>query len=329
MATYAPSVHNTQPWRFVSTPGGLQLEMDEFRQLTVLDPQRRLLLTSCGAACHHLQVAARGLGLDVETVLLPADAPDVVARFELTRGQPAQAADAEAAVAILHRHTHRGRFTDTSVPDGVLGALRTAVEGQGAMLRVVHPEELVEVQVLASQADRSLRGRAEYGDELARWVWHTEPHDDGPSDGPSDGPGDTRADGMPPDAVAPGTGRAEEVPGRDFGTGVAPTRPGPDDLPEAEHPTIVVLTTAGDSEADWVRAGLALSALLLTATNHELLAQPIGQVTDVPRTRWALQAVLGAVGAPQMVLRLGFGVGSPTSPRRPVSDVWRAEPAVG
>lgn len=28
MATYAPSVHNTQPWRFVSTPGGLQLEMD-------------------------------------------------------------------------------------------------------------------------------------------------------------------------------------------------------------------------------------------------------------------------------------------------------------
>jgi hypothetical protein len=70
-----------------------------------------------------------------------------------------------------------------------------------------------------------------------------------------------------------------------------------------------------------VQAGRALSALLLAATEEGVLAQPLGQVVDVPEARWGLQRLLGTLGAPQMLLRLGFGVSVPVSPRRPVDEV--------
>ena len=64
MATHAPSVHNTQPWRFTATPSSLVLSQDTNRQVHVIDPWGRELLMSCGAALDHLEVAARAIGLD-------------------------------------------------------------------------------------------------------------------------------------------------------------------------------------------------------------------------------------------------------------------------
>lgn len=42
-ATHAPSVSNTQPWRFASFVEGLDLSADETRRLQVLDPRERQL----------------------------------------------------------------------------------------------------------------------------------------------------------------------------------------------------------------------------------------------------------------------------------------------
>jgi nitroreductase len=41
LAARAPSVHNTQPWRFVAGRAELNLYADRARQLTVLDPTGR------------------------------------------------------------------------------------------------------------------------------------------------------------------------------------------------------------------------------------------------------------------------------------------------
>ena len=72
MATYAPSVHSSQPWLFEPTADGLLLHMDLSRQLVVIEPDHRELLVSCGTAVHHLQVAARAIGVDAAVELLPA-----------------------------------------------------------------------------------------------------------------------------------------------------------------------------------------------------------------------------------------------------------------
>ena len=307
MATCAPSVHNTQPWEFVAITDGVLVRQDRTRQLGVLDPEGRELLVSCGTAVHHLQVAARALSLDCEVQLLPTDAgPDAVARVRLTRGRPATVAQVAAAVAILHRHTTRGRFSEDRLPQALLERLRVAVEDQRGLFRVVHDDELTTVEVLVSRAEQSLRSTPGYADELARWV-----HPAGPQQ---------PHDGLPPAAVDHGPGRAESLQGRDFGPAQAPR---PAEPPLAEHPTVVLLSTLADSPLDWLQAGQSLSALLLAATNQGVVAQPIGQVVDIPSARWALQQHLGTVGAPQMLLRLGFGltVDAPLSPRRPVGEV--------
>lgn len=306
MATCAPSVHNTQPWQFVSAPDGFVLRADHSRQLAVLDPYSRDLLMSCGTALHHLVVAARAIGLDAELELFPVDSnPDSVAQVRFRRSGPATTDQVDSAVAILHRHTHRGRFPGEHVPAALLDQLRAAVEGQGGMLRVIRPEELVGVEVIVSSAEKSLLATDGYTDELERWVWH--------------GAEEQRGDGLPPAAIDHGPGRAESLQGRQFGGAVLPR---PQEPPAPEHPTVVLLTTLGDEPLDWVRAGQALSALLLVATEHGALAQPLGQVVDVPATRWALQQLLGTVGIPQMLLRLGLGEAAALSPRRSVADVY-------
>jgi nitroreductase len=61
-AVHAPSVHNTQPWRFGRGERTIDVYADADRQLRVADPAGRELMISCGAAVFTLRVALRYLG---------------------------------------------------------------------------------------------------------------------------------------------------------------------------------------------------------------------------------------------------------------------------
>jgi len=310
LATRAPSIHNTQPWRLVVQGTTVQVHADRSRQLEVLDPDARQLTISCGAVVNHLEVAARAMGLHPETSVLPdPDDPDRLADVQLHPGEgPAPTADEVAdAVDILHRHTVRGRFTSEDLPYGLVARLREVVEEQGAMLRVLQPQEAVGVAVLMDRAEALLLSTPGYVEELEAWVW-------------PEASVELRPDGLPTPVVDAGQGRAEEVRGRQF----HPTRAvGISSLAStlAEHPTLMLLTTVADTPFDWVAAGRALSALLLHAAHEGVAAQPLGQVGDVPSTRVELRKELGIIGVPQMLLRLGRAEGHPETPRRPVEDV--------
>ena len=71
LAARAPSSHNTQPWRWRETAAGLELHEDRTRRLPAADPSGRSLVISCGAALHHLQVAAGALGWETEVDRVP------------------------------------------------------------------------------------------------------------------------------------------------------------------------------------------------------------------------------------------------------------------
>ncbi len=310
-ATLAPSVHNTQPWHFVTHHDGLDLYADDSRRLAVLDPTGRQVRLSCGAALGHCRIAARGLGLAVDVELQPdPQVPDLLARLRLRPGTPASEAEVDLATAMLHRHTYRGVFEDRPVPAALIDQLRTVAEAEGAMLRpITRLGDLVELEVLLAHADALEQRDDDYRAELGAWV----------------GRDASFGDGIPVQALpTAGPTRGSSVTLREFHGTTAPGMPGsPADPPVVERPLVVLLSTIGDDVGAWLHAGQAMGTVLLHAASVGVLAQPLGQVTDLPGTRARLGAVLGLVGVPQLVLRMGYADERASTPRRSVEDVVR------
>jgi hypothetical protein len=303
-AGLAPSVHNTQPWRFVRHPQRLDLWADSRRQLGVLDPDSRQLHLSCGAALLHARVAARALGLDVEVELLPDPSNlALLASLSLTQGTDPTDDQLRLATAILNRHTHRGAFDARPVPPMLVDLLRQSAEAEGAQLREISgQDDLIALEVLLSRASAEEERDEAYTAELRNWV-----HDGIPT-----------ADGLPSEIVelVPGSSLTQ----RTFGT---PAQRAPEP-PVAERPAVVVLLTDDDGPDSWLRAGQALAAILLRAADHGVQAQPLGQVTDLIAYRLGLRQALGLVGLPQLVLRMGYATAHARTPRRTVQDVLSA-----
>src|SRR6478752_3073104 len=62
LACRAPSVHNSQPWRWVVDGSTLHLFADVGRLMSAADPLGREIILSCGAALDHLIAAMAASG---------------------------------------------------------------------------------------------------------------------------------------------------------------------------------------------------------------------------------------------------------------------------
>jgi nitroreductase len=288
-AGQAPSVLNTQPWRFRVRDEVVELLADWDRWLPVSDPRGRSLHVSCGAALYNLRIAARASGRRPVVRLLP-DAPEaseVLARVDLSACEPATAEARRLYGMIPRRRTNRAPFDARLVPPGVLADLRTAAAVERARLLLPNRRGADDLLDYAAIAEEQLAADRAYLDELASWSLP----------GYVEGP---RAIG-------------EIDPVRDFGHRIGEARFEP-------RPQLAVLTTAGDEPLDWLRAGQALERVLLVATAHGVSASFLNQPLDLrdmrrhadPRHRR---------GHPQMIIRLGYGPSVPRAPRRPVSEI--------
>ncbi|MEV6495423.1 nitroreductase, partial [Actinoplanes sp. NPDC051633] len=76
----APSVFNTQPWKWRIGTDTMELTAELDRHLAATDPDSRLLLLSCGAALHHARTALAAEGWAVTVARMPdPDRPEVLA----------------------------------------------------------------------------------------------------------------------------------------------------------------------------------------------------------------------------------------------------------
>jgi hypothetical protein len=310
-ATRAPSIHNTQPWRFVTHPGSdtdtIEVWTDASRGLKVLDPTGRGRHISCGAALLHARLAAAAAGFAAAVTILPDPAdPTHLADLALQVADPPEA-DRDLAAAIPARHTSREPFSDEPISADIIRELRQAAEVEGAWLRIVDtPADATAVAVLIAHADEVQAADPAYVAELREWT-----HRGG------------TGDGVPPAAV-PETSPAERGSNyrlRDFVADRESDSTPTEEPPPVERPLIAVLGTTDDDVRSWIASGQALARLLLTATVHGVTASPLTQALEVPATRAQLAVELGVIGHPQMLLRLGYGEGGASTPRRPVEDV--------
>src|SRR6516162_1298243 len=110
-AAAAPSLHNTQPWRFRVRGGGSVIELlaDPARMLPAADPGGRAAHVACGAALFNLRLAAAVAGQRPDIRLLPdSGQPLLLAEVRLVGTRQAAAPwERELHAAIERRQSNR------------------------------------------------------------------------------------------------------------------------------------------------------------------------------------------------------------------------------
>jgi nitroreductase len=308
-ALLAPSVFNTQPWRWRVIGDTLELSADPDRQLAGTDPDGRLLLLSCGTALHHARTALAAAGWTSTVDRLPDPTrPDLLARVHLGHSGPADPEAQRMAAAIGRRRTDRRAFGDEPVSAETLTRLRRFVEFEGAYLHVVPDDQVPVLAISTERAAGAERDDPIYREELERWTNRPQ----------------SRGDGVPVGtAVAPALRR---VPVRDFAAGDRAGLTAGAGVDRGAAYVIVFGTT--DRRADLLRGGEALSALLLLATAEGLATAPLSEAVEVAWSRQLLTTLLAGIGEPYIAVRLGHpGAGEPLPPaaRRAAAETITTE----
>src|SRR5580693_10223493 len=109
-ACRAPSLHNSQPWRWLFSGGQLRLFLDPSR-VTNTDQSAREALISCGATLDHLRVAMAAAGWQSQIDRFPnPNSPNHLASIEFAPLEFVTDRDRRRASAISERHTDRLPF---------------------------------------------------------------------------------------------------------------------------------------------------------------------------------------------------------------------------
>jgi nitroreductase len=308
LACRAPSVHNSQPWLWLIDGYTVTLFADYRRHLEHTDPDGRDLLLSCGAALHHLKVAAAAAGWDAKIRRLPNPSNDAQLASVTFTPHDVDESAAHALEVLRRRRTDRRRTASSPVAREQLDTLLDEARQFGIVaFAVVSAQAKAMLFALLAEADAAQRRNPNYLQEITEWI------DRGQSEG------------------VPATNLLQHPPAAgDHGSS---TRFPPGLLPDAlmrdadrQADALLALCTSGDDVASKLRTGEALSAVLLLAESKGLSALPLSQATEVDRIRRTLQdELLQDAAYPQILIRVGWpahgAVPVPLTPRRPIHEV--------
>ena len=300
-AIAAPSMHNTQPWRFEVNGHVIDLFLDGSRTLPAEDPTGRAMRIAAGAATFNLRCAAAALGYGTWFGLAPyPDEPDLLARIVI---EPTSAQDDDLrnlAEQIPRRHTDRRPSDPTPLAEKIRVGLLRAAFAEGAELTWLGEPEIRAVLDLVLDTDlreiRDWHRRA----ERAHWVG-----------------GERTTEGVPSSALGP---RSASYPAavRDLAT--RPADRARDQGTFEANPDLAILSTDFDEPADQVTAGAALERVLLTATREGVSASFLNQPLEFEDLRRKVQRLTQRPGHAHMIIRFSRSHPGVGTARRPVAD---------
>jgi len=295
-ATAAPSLHNSQPWRFIARPADRVIEIyaDPARTQRRGDPRGRAVHIACGSALFNLRLAAAQAGSEPVARLLPCPRdPLLLASVRLAgpyRPRPAE----RDLYAAIRRPGSRRPFSGRSLPRRLVSALREAAALEGASLRQPGQAEAVRILRRSAAADPDLGTDPGYLAELAAGTGAPRP-------------GGKRA-----------TGEVLTMRGLSPRPGSGPPPPA---VPGVSSWLAVISTTA-DDRASWLRAGQAAQRVLLLAAHRGLPAALLSPALEPPGAPAHGEPALDGEH-PAVILRFGCGRPEPAAGRRPVAQVLR------
>jgi hypothetical protein len=309
LACRAPSLHNTQPWRWIFDHSGLHLFADRMRVVLSTDSTGREVLLSCGAVLDHLRVAMAAAGWDtiVERFPDPHD-PDHVAALKFTPISIVTDAQRERADAILARRTDRLPFDAPPEWPSMEVRLRLTVIPHHVMTDIVLERDRPMLAEASRLTEQIRSCDPSYQSELD---WWTSPF--------------ALADGVPQTALVSDSEAGRVDVARSFPSARRTERRR--DIGEDRSKIIVLSTSHEDARSDVLRCGEALSAVLLECTLAGLATCTLTHMTEVAPSRDVIRQLMGQTGSPQVLIRIGIAPSgdqqqTPATPRRPVTEVF-------
>jgi hypothetical protein len=301
-AVLAANGHNTQPWRFRSRTGGIDILPDSARATPVVDPDDHHLHASLGCAAENLGLAAGRLGQAASVRF-----EDGIVQIDLTAGGTPDPLFA----AIPTRQCTRSDYDGSTVSAKDMQALNAAAAVPGArLILLTEPARIAPVRELVLEGALVQASDPAFVTELRNWVRFSTASAIRTGDGLY-----AACSGNP---VLP-----DWLGGLMFGRFFTPEA-------EVERTARQIGSSAGlaviaseqDDPAHWVAAGRCYQRFALQATLLGLKHAFINQAGEVAGTRAALAAELGLGEArPSLILRFGRAPEMPKSLRRPVADV--------
>lgn len=304
LASRAPSIHNTQPWRWRVGDESLHLFAEPELHLLHTDPDSRDLLISCGAALNHCTLALAALGWQSKVHRFPNAAdPYHLASIAVQRWTPSEV-DVGLAAAIPRRRSDRRIYSGWPVPNADVALMGARVARAGVTMRRV--DVATDVRAMLASAVHEHVNDADYLTELTMWS------------------GRHAATAGVPARNTPISEPEARVPGRLF---AGPMLAQPSGVSvEGDRGILLALGTVEDDVVARLRAGEATSLALLTATAVGMATCPVTEVLEISETRDRVQAeVFGLDALPQMLIRVGWAPVNadplPATPRRALSEV--------
>ncbi|MEM9507788.1 MAG: nitroreductase [Cyanobacteria bacterium P01_E01_bin.35] len=312
-AVLAPSGRNTQPWRFQIVDDVVELYADKTRALA--DPDFRELVISCGAALFHLRIAIRHFGYQDLVEIFPESLnSQLLARIRLGSRRIVKVEENFLFRAILRRSTNRLPFNSRKLSASLISELESATCSEGDWLQIMTKEIPVASREaiinLIAQGDRLQMSDPLFRQELAQWI-HSSNRNRPRHDGMS---AQAQALNDRLDVIAPLISFAVRA------FTLSKTQAQDDHKLTKNAPTLIMISSRGDTMRDWLATGEALAHLLLRARVDDVWASFFNQPIEIPQLRSRLQNLFPENGFPQILLRLGYSQVTDTTPRRAVAE---------
>jgi hypothetical protein len=312
LACRAPSLHNSQPWRWVLEGNSLQLFVAPDRVIRRTDRSGREALISCGVVLDHLRAAIAVAGWTANVDRLPNPNNLLhVASIDFSPMDFVTNGHRRRADAILLRRTDRLPFAAPPDWESVEAELRRVVDAESVRLDVI-ADDLRPQLAQASQLTEALRlYDTSYHAELQWWTAAIEV-----------------TDGVPHSSLISAAESDRVDVGRTFP--VTHHRERRAELDE-DHSKILVLSTYDDAHDSVLRCGEMLSAVLLDATMAGLATCTLTHITELSASRQIVAQLINQDTTPQVLIRVGLAPSiddvPPPTPRRPLREVLEIRPA--
>ena len=290
-ARLAPSVHNTQPWRFVVDGDTISLVVAPERLLGAGDPTSRESWISFGICLEAILQAAKGLGMQATiTEIQGAALNNTIATIRITPDSSEK--QPEILKALKNRHTHRERMELAPIPSRLIENCQniiTDLEG----VNVFFMQDKSSIGKVADDTFKAMSlalSSPDFRNELYHFVhYNWSPARTGMH-------GYTQGEG----ALGSILGKLSIKLG--FGLG---TKARHDQQRINDASALVFIGTTGDVPSFWLRAGQAYMRVALEITKSGLAQSTLAAPIEAPNFHEDIEKMLDTPLRLQTMLRIG------------------------